>query len=63
MLLAESADCILELGQAHVVCRRIDEVARQRDRFDDALEVFAIELCGRSSLTLRFALCDSAMKR
>ena len=39
----ERARRTLELGRSHVVCRRIDEVARQRDRFDDALEILAID--------------------
>ena len=39
----ERAYCILELGRSHIVCRRINEVARQRDRFDDTLKVLAID--------------------
>ena len=36
MLLGELARGVFELRRAHVVRRRVDEIARQRDAFDDA---------------------------
>ena len=39
----ELARGLLELRRTHVVCRRIDQIARQRHRFDDAHKVVAVE--------------------
>ncbi len=37
------ARSVLELGGAHVVGRRVDEIARQRHALDDAFNLFAID--------------------
>ena len=48
---------VFELGRAHIVRRRIDEIARQRHAFDDALQIVAIEALRQIELDLaRFGL-------
>ena len=39
----ELARGLFELRRPHVVCRRVDQIARQRHRFDDAGKVVAVE--------------------
>ena len=39
----EFARGLLELRRPHIVRRRVDEIARQRHPFDDALQIVAIE--------------------
>ena len=43
----ESARGLFELRRTHVVCRRVDEIARQAHAFDDAGEVLAIDVAGQ----------------
>ena len=43
---------LFEIGRSHVVRRRVDEVAHQRDRFDHALEIFAVEALRQIELDL-----------
>ncbi len=43
MARGERAHGLLKLGRSHVVRRRVDKVARQRDRFDDTLKILAID--------------------
>ena len=42
MLLGERAGGVLQLGRAHVVGRRVDEIARQRHAFQDAAEILSV---------------------
>jgi hypothetical protein len=46
----ESACGFLELRRSHVVRRRVDQVARQRHRRDDAREILAIDALRRIEL-------------
>ena len=43
---------LFEIGRSHVVRRRVDEVAHQRDRLDHALEIFAVEALRQIELDL-----------
>ena len=52
-LRGERARGFFELGRSHVVRRRVDEVARQRHRFDDALKIFAIDALRQIELDRR----------
>ena len=47
VLLGERAGRRFELGRAHVVGRRVDEVAGERDAFDDAREFVAVDAVGQ----------------
>ena len=46
MLLGERARGVFQFGRAHVVRRRVDEIARQRHALDDAGEVLAVDAVG-----------------
>ena len=48
----ERARGLFELRRTHVVRRRVDEIARQADAFDDAGEVVAIDVAGQFQLQL-----------
>src|SRR5262249_4222592 len=48
---------VLELRRAHVVGRRVDEIACKADPFDDAREILAVDVAGQFQLDLlRFLL-------
>ena len=54
-----------ELGRAHVVGRRVDEIARERHAFGDAREVVAIDAVGQHEphvLVLRLAVAREAVR-
>ena len=55
----ERARGLREFGRPHVVRRRIDEVARQRHRLDDALEILAIDALRQIEPDLRGLPCGS----
>jgi hypothetical protein len=50
MLRGYRARRVLELAGTHVVRRRVDQVAHQRDRLDDALQILAIDALRRIEL-------------
>ena len=53
----ELARGLFELRRAHVVCRRVDQITRQRHAFDDADELVAVEVLRQIELDrMRFAL-------
>ncbi len=52
----ERARGLLELARAHVVGRRVDEIARQADPLDDAGEVVAVDVAGQLELQLLLIL-------
>jgi len=39
----EITSCLFELARPHVVCRRIDQVARERDALDHAREIITVD--------------------
>ncbi len=41
---------LFQLGRAHVVRRRVDEVAREADAVDDAGQVFTVDIAGQLDL-------------
>src|SRR5262249_40126098 len=43
----QGARGLLQLARAHVVRRRVDEIAREGDAFDDAGEVVAVDIAGQ----------------
>ena len=59
MLLGERAGGVFQLGRAHVVGRRVDEIARQRHAFDDAGEVVAVDAVRHHQPHIAFAPCGS----
>ena len=61
----ELARRLFELRRAHVVCRRIDQIARQRHRVDDARKIVAIEALRQIELDrprLGLAVAGEAIK-
>ena len=65
MARGELARGLFELRRSHVVCRRIDQIARQRHRFDDAREIVTIEALRQIELDrarLRLAVTRKAIK-
>ena len=51
----------LKMRRPHVVGRRVDQVARERDGLDNARQIFAVDVGGKCQLhVLRLRICDSA---
>ena len=56
VLLGERARGRFELGRAHVVGRRVDQVARQRHAFGDAGQIVAVDAIGQHQLAPALSL-------
>src|SRR5262249_9408465 len=62
--IGKRAGSLLELRRPHVVCGRVDEIAREKDACDDAGEVFGVDPLGDFEprrLVVRLAVAPEAI--
>jgi hypothetical protein len=62
MAARQRARGVFELGRPHVVCRRVDEIARERNALHDPGEILAVDVAGQLELDVLLVLLAVAIE-